>query len=130
MGGTYAGSPVGIAAALAVLDFMHEEDLPSRAENLGARLEARIQKIIPKVSFIKEFRRLGAMAAIEFVDPATGAPSAELANRVKKIAIEHKLILLTCGSYGNVIRFLSPLTIEDSIFEEALDIIEKTLLSA
>ena len=130
LGGTYAGSPVGIAAALAVLDFMHEEDLPSRAENLGARLEARIQKIIPKVSFIKEFRRLGAMAAIEFVDPATGAPSAELANRVKKIAIEHKLILLTCGSYGNVIRFLSPLTIEDSIFEEALDIIEKTLLSA
>lgn len=130
LGGTYAGSPVGIAAALAVIKFMQKENLPKRAEELGARIEERISKIISKVPFIKEFRRLGAMAAVEFVDPATKAPSADFANRVKKIAIENNLILLTCGSYGNVIRFLSPITIEDKVFEEALDIIEKAILSS
>jgi 4-aminobutyrate aminotransferase len=127
LGGTYAGSPIGIAAALAVIEFMHKEKLPARAEVLGSRLEARLSR--HKLPFIKEFRRLGAMAALEFIDPATGHPSAEYAVRVKNIALEHGLILLTCGSYGNVIRFLSPLTIEDSIFEEGLDIIEKALLA-
>ena len=129
LGGTYAGNPAAIAAALAVFDVMHNEKLPERAEQIGAKIEAQVAKIRAKLPQVKEFRRLGAMAAIEFIDPATGAPSAEAAQKVQKVAFQHGLILLTCGSYGNVIRFLSPLTIEDHIFDEAMQILEKALLA-
>ncbi len=129
LGGTYAGNPASIAAALAVIEIMHRDKLPQRAEYLGQKIEAQISKISSQIPAIKEFRRLGAMAAVEFINPQTGKPCPDTAQSVRKIAFENGLILLTCGSYGNVIRFLCPITIEESIFEEALDIIEKSLLS-
>lgn len=129
LGGTYAGSPMGIAAALAVIDIMEKDKLADRAEVLGGRIEAMINKNKPQLSFLKEFRRLGVMAALEIVDPVTKAPSSEIAAAIQKSAFAAGLILLTCGAYGNVVRFLTPLTIEDNIFAEALAIVEKSLLA-
>jgi len=128
LGGTYAGNPVAISAALAVIDVMQAERLPERAEVLGARLEAMVHSIKDQLPDLQEFRRLGAMAAVEFVDATTQAPKPEMAQAVQKYALEHGLILLTCGSYGNVIRFLMPITIEEHLFEQALTIIHDALL--
>ena len=129
LGGTYAGSPVAVAAALAVIEIMQQQNLAERAELLGGRIEVLINKFIPQLPQIKEFRRLGAMAAVEFINPATGAPYTEFAAAVQKIAFDNGLILLTCGAYSNIIRFLAPLTIEDNVFYEALAILEKALLT-
>lgn len=129
LGGTYAGNPAAIAAALATLEIMEEEDLPGKAEIIGQKTEAVVKKHMDKLKSIREFRRLGAMAAIEFIDPTTHKPSAELAQKVQKSAFEQGLLLLTCGRNGNVIRFLTPLTIEDNIMDEALQILDKALLS-
>jgi 4-aminobutyrate aminotransferase len=74
-----------------------------------------------------DIRALGAMVACDFINPATQAPDADLTKRVQQAALKSGLLLLTCGVYGNVIRFLFPLTIEDSVFEEALAILDSVL---
>lgn len=127
LGGTYGGSPIGIAAGLAVLDVIEDERLCDRAEQLGARLKQRLQSFKEFVPQIADVRGPGFMNAVEFNVPGTTTPDADFTNRVRMRALEKGLILLTCGVYGNVIRFLSPLTIEDSVFTEALDILEDTL---
>lgn len=121
LGGTYAGNPLAIAASLAVLDVMEEEQLPARAQKLGDQLVAHLlaqRKAYPKR--MGDVRGLGAMVACEFIDAATGAPDADTTRRVQMAALKRGLLLLTCGVYGNVIRFLFPLTIEDSVFAEGL----------
>jgi 4-aminobutyrate aminotransferase len=121
LGGTYAGNPLAIAASLAVLDVMTEEQLPARAQKLGDQLIAHLKAqraLYPKR--MGDVRGLGAMVACEFIDPTTGAPDADLTKRVQMAALKRGLLLLTCGVYGNVIRFLFPLTIEDSVFAEGL----------
>lgn len=127
LGGTYGGSPIGIAAGLAVLDVIDDERLCERAEQLGARLKQRLQSFKDFVPQIVDVRGPGFMNAVEFNVPGTHAPDADFTNRVRQRALEKGLILLTCGVYGNVIRFLSPITIEDHIFSEALNILEDTL---
>ncbi|PYE32905.1 4-aminobutyrate aminotransferase [Rhizobium sp. PP-F2F-G38] len=127
LGGTYGGNPIGIAAGLAVLDVIDDEDLCARAEQLGARLKQRLQSFKDFVPQIVDIRGPGFMNAVEFNVPGTGTPDADFTNRVRLRALEKGLILLTCGVYGNVIRFLSPITIQDHIFTEALDILEDTL---
>jgi len=117
LGGTYAGSPPAIAAALAVLDIIEEEALCSRANQLGSRLKQTLQQADCKA--LAEIRGYGSMMAAEFND-AAGKPSAEIAKAIQQQALEKGLILLTCGVYGNVIRFLYPLTIPDAQFEDAL----------
>jgi len=117
LGGTYAGSPPAIAAALAVLDIIEEEALCSRANQLGSRLKQTLQRADCKA--LAEIRGYGSMMAAEFND-AAGKPSAEIAKAIQQQALEKGLILLTCGVYGNVIRFLYPLTIPDAQFEDAL----------
>ncbi len=117
LGGTYAGSPPAIAAALAVLDIIEEEALCSRANQLGSRLKQTLQQADCKA--LAEIRGYGSMMAAEFND-AAGKPSAEIAKAIQQQALEKSLILLTCGVYGNVIRFLYPLTIPDAQFEDAL----------
>ena len=127
LGGTYAGNPLAIAASLAVLDVMVEERLPERAQKLGDQLIGHLiaqRAVYPKR--MGDVRGLGAMVACEFVD-ATGAPDADTTKRVQMAALKRGLLLLTCGVYGNVIRFLFPLTIQDEVFAEALDILEETL---
>ena len=117
LGGTYAGSPPAIAAALAVLDIIEEEALCSRANQLGSRLKQTLQQADCKA--LAEIRGYGSMMAAEFND-AGRKPSAEIAKAIQQQALEKGLILLTCGVYGNVIRFLYPLTIPDAQFEDAL----------
>lgn len=127
LGGTYGGNPIGIAAGLAVLDVIEDEDLCTRAEQLGARLKQRLQSFKDFVPQIVDIRGPGFMNAVEFNVPDTTTPDSNFTNRVRQRALEKGLILLTCGVYGNVIRFLSPITIQDHIFTEALDILEDTL---
>jgi len=130
LGGTYGGSPIGIAAAHAVLDVIADEDLCNRANQLGGRLKQRLESLRENVPEIVDVRGPGFMNAVEFSDRTTKLPSAEFTNKVRLVALEKGLILLTCGTYGNVIRFLSPLTIQDNIFGEALEIVEASILEA
>jgi 4-aminobutyrate aminotransferase len=127
LGGTYAGNPLAIAAAHAVLDVMEEEKLPERAQVLGDQLVAHLQAAQAKYPRISDVRGLGAMVACEFIDPATGAPDADTTKKVQAAALKRGLLLLTCGVYGNVIRYLFPLTIEDSVFAEALGVLDAAM---
>jgi 4-aminobutyrate aminotransferase len=127
LGGTYGGNPIGIAAGNAVLDVIAEEKLCERADSLGNRLKQRLQSLTEAVPQIADIRGPGFMNAVEFNLPGTKTPDADFANKVRAKALDKGLILLTCGVYGNVIRFLSPITIQDDVFAEALDILETTL---
>lgn len=124
LGGTYAGNPLAVASAHAVLDVIADEKLCLRAQALGERLTSRLRDITATCPALVEIRGLGSMVAAEFYDPATGEPSAAVAQQVQKRALEQGLLLLTCGQNGNVIRFLYPLTIPDAQFDKALDIIK------
>ena len=127
LGGTYAGNPLSVAAALAVLDIIDDEKLCQRADALGERLRATLNDAREYAPGLAEVRGVGSMIAAEFTDPTSGEPSAELAQRVQRKALEQGLLLLTCGQYGNVIRFLYPLTIPEFQFTQALEIIKSAL---
>ncbi|MBD9384710.1 4-aminobutyrate--2-oxoglutarate transaminase [Achromobacter sp. ACM02] len=127
LGGTYAGNPLAVAAAHAVLDVIAEEKLCERAVTLGDKLRAHLEGLRAKVPGIADVRGLGSMVALELNDPATGKPDAEAVKRVQARAIEKGLILLSCGVYGNVLRFLYPLTIPDAQFDRALAILSEAL---
>ncbi|MGF0540482.1 4-aminobutyrate--2-oxoglutarate transaminase [Agrobacterium sp. ES01] len=127
LGGTYAGNPLAIAAANAVLDVIEEEDLINRANQLGGRLRQRLEALRADVPEISDIRGPGFMMAVEFGEPGSTKPNAEFTNNVRLKALEKGLILLTCGVYGNVVRFLAPITIQDDVFNEALDIIEQSI---
>jgi len=129
LGGTYAGNPLAIAAAHAVIDVMREERLPERGQRLGDQIKARLEGLRAQVPQIHEVRGLGAMVAVEFRHPATGAPDADFTKRVQAEAMARHLILLTCGVDYNVIRFLFPLTIPQALFDEALDVLQAALLA-
>jgi 4-aminobutyrate aminotransferase len=128
LGGTYAGHPLAVAAAHAVLDVMVEEKLPERAQLLGERLVKRLNAAKVGNKAMGDIRALGAMVACDFIDPVTGAPDADKTKQVQQAALKKGLLLLTCGVYGNVIRFLFPLTVEDAIFEEAMGILDSVLV--
>ena len=130
LGGTYAGNPLGIAAANAVLDVIEEEDLIARANELGGRLKQRLEAIRSVTPEISEIRGPGFMVAMEFANPGSKAPDAGFTTRVRLEAQKRGMILLTCGVYGNVIRFLAPITIPDAIFAEAMDILEASVAAA
>ena len=128
LGGTYAGSPLGCAAALAVLDVIESEGLCARAERQGAMLRARLEDIRSRWSCIGEVRGLGAMVAMELVrDRRPDSPDAEITKALVQSAGRRGLVLLSCGIYGNVIRFLAPLTIPDAQLAEGLAILEAAL---
>ncbi|MDH7803371.1 MULTISPECIES: 4-aminobutyrate--2-oxoglutarate transaminase [unclassified Rhizobium] len=127
LGGTYGGNPIGVAAGNAVLDVIEEEGLTERATQLGNRLKQSLQSLTDAVPQIADIRGPGFMNAVEFNIPGSATPNPDFANRVREKALDNGLILLTCGIYGNVIRFLAPITIEDAVFSEALGILETTL---
>lgn len=127
LGGTYAGNPLAVAAAHAVLDIFADERLCDRAQVLGSQLVERLKRAQSRNPRIGDVRGLGAMVACEFVDPATGQPDADTTKKVQQAALAAGLLLLTCGVNGNVVRFLFPLTIEAPVFEEALHILDKVL---
>lgn len=130
LGGTYAGNPLGIAAAHAVLDVIEDEKLCDRADALGSRLKQRLDSLRADVPEIVDIRGPGFMNAVEFNDARRKLPSAEFANAVRLKALDKGLILLTCGVHANVIRFLAPITIQDEVMTEALDILEASIREA
>jgi 4-aminobutyrate aminotransferase len=127
LGGTYAGNALAVAAAHAVLDVIEEEQLVARAAVLGQQLKDRLTTLREFVPQIAEVRGLGAMVAVEFMQPGTHTPDPEFTKQVQARALEKGLLLLSCGVYGNVIRFLFPLTIPDAVMSEALTILEAAL---
>jgi 4-aminobutyrate aminotransferase-like enzyme len=129
LGGTYAGNPLAVAAAHAVIDVMAEERLPERGATLGAQLKALLDGLRSEVPQIADVRGLGAMVAVAF-NNAQGQPDADFTKRVQAQALERRLILLTCGVDGNVLRFLFPLTTPQPVFDEALAILHQALLAA
>jgi len=126
LGGTYAGNPLAIAAAHAVLDIIEEEGLNERAMRLGKVLIARLEGLRKRVAAISDVRGLGAMVAVEFAKP-DGTPDADFTKQVQQRAQELGLLLLTCGVHGNVVRFLFPLTIEEPVFEEGLALLSRAI---
>ena len=130
LGGTYGGNPIGIAAAHAVLDVIEDEDLCNRANVLGSKLRQRLEALRATTPQIADVRGPGFMVAVEFNTADGKAPDAGFTNRVKDEALKRGLILLTCGVYGNVVRFLAPITIPDAHFNEALDILEASVEAA
>jgi 4-aminobutyrate aminotransferase len=132
LGGTYAGNPIACAAAHAVLDTIEEEKLCDRAHAIGKIILDRCNKIkSSNLNCVGDVRGLGAMCAIELVkDAASAEPAPHLTQALMKIANENGLILLSCGTYGNVIRFLVPLTASDALVRDGMDIFETSLTEA
>jgi 4-aminobutyrate aminotransferase len=130
LGGTYAGNPLALAAAHAVLDIIDGEGLCERATVLGDRVKAKLNALQRDVPQIADVRGPGGMVAVEFCKPGPSGgvePDAEFTKRVQARALERGLLLLVCGVYSNVVRFLFPLTIQDTVFDEAMAILEDVL---
>ncbi len=133
LGGTYAGNPIACAAAHAVLDVIEDEKLCARANAIGKIIIDRCTSLQnnSNLNCIGDVRGLGAMCAVELVkDKASGEPAPELTSALLKAANERGLILLSCGTYGNVIRFLVPLTASDELVREGMDVFEAALTDA
>lgn len=128
LGGTYTGSPTACAAALAVFDVFKEEDILGKAQALGEKLKQRFSQWQEQFAHVDNVRNLGPMAAFELVESKDShTPKPELAAAVAKKAKEKGLILLSCGMFGNTLRFLMPVTISDDVLEEGLAIVEESL---
>jgi 4-aminobutyrate aminotransferase/(S)-3-amino-2-methylpropionate transaminase len=128
LGGTFAGSPLACAGALAVLDVIAEEHLLERSLALGTQLTTRLKALQAKCPAIGEVRGLGSMVAIELVrNRRADQPDAELTRALVQRAAARGLVILSCGVYGNVIRLLAPLTISDALLAEGLDLLEASL---
>lgn len=125
-GTTFGGNPVSCAAALATIDVLKEEKLPQRAAVVGKEMLTRLQQLAANKRHIGEVRGLGMMIAVEFEDEQ-GRPSKEIAEKVQAKCLENKLIVLTCGSHGQVIRLIPPLNITDEEVEKALEILKRSL---
>jgi 4-aminobutyrate aminotransferase/(S)-3-amino-2-methylpropionate transaminase len=124
LGGTYGGNPVACAAALGAIETMETEDLPGKARRIGEIMLPRLQKLAETYPTIAEVRGRGAMIAIELTKPGTLEPAPATAAAVAAACHKQGLIVLTCGTFGNVLRFLPPLVIGEDLLEEGLDIIE------
>jgi len=127
LGGTYGGNPVACAAAVAAIEVFENDGLIERARAIGVILQERLHALQAADPRVGDVRGRGAMVAAEFVDPTTGEPDAALTSAIAKQCIAEGVVVLTCGTYGNVIRFLPPLSIGDDLLNEGLDIIEQAL---
>jgi 4-aminobutyrate aminotransferase/(S)-3-amino-2-methylpropionate transaminase len=124
LGGTYGGNPVACAAALGAIETMRELDLAGAARAIGATMLPRLHALAERVPGIGDVRGRGAMIAVELVRPGTDEPDAALAAAVAKRCHAEGVVVLTAGTYGNVLRFLPPLVIGQDLLAEALDVIE------
>ena len=129
LGGTYGGNPVACAAALGAMATMEELDLNAAARNIEQTMGDRLRALAEKVPAIGEVRGKGAMLAIELVEPGTTRPDAALAGKISAACHQQGVLTLTCGTYGNVLRFLPPLVMPEHLFDEALSILEEVTLS-
>lgn len=127
LGGTYGGNPVACAAALGSIETMLELDLPSRAKQIEEVMKPRLQKLAQQHGVIGEVRGRGAMLAIELVKPGTKDPDPEATAALAKSCHQQGLLVLTTGTYSNVMRFLPPLVIDENLLNEGLDVLESAL---
>ena len=125
LGGTYGGNPVACAAALGAIATMKELDLNARARAIEARMTERLSALANKVPAIGDVRGRGAMLAVEIVKPGTTEPDAALAGRLSAGCHQAGVLTLTCGTFGNVLRFLPPLVMPDQLLDEALDVLDE-----
>lgn len=123
LGGTYAGSPIATRAALATIETYASENLQQRAREIGAIISETFTSLQREDSRIGDVRGRGAMMAIELVKAGTNEPNVELTNAIAAEAFKQGVIVLTCGTYGNVIRFLPPLAISDELLREGLGVV-------
>jgi 4-aminobutyrate aminotransferase / (S)-3-amino-2-methylpropionate transaminase / 5-aminovalerate transaminase len=125
LGGTYGGNPVACAAALGAIETMRELDLNTKAQRIEHIMKTRLAALQDKHDIIGDLRGRGAMIAIELVKSGTKDPNPEATAAVAKACHAAGLLVLTCGTYGNVLRFLPPLVIGDELLNEGLDILEE-----
>jgi 4-aminobutyrate aminotransferase/(S)-3-amino-2-methylpropionate transaminase len=130
LGGTYGGNPLACVAALATIESYEHDNLVERAREIGTILTGRLNALRVNDPRIGDVRGRGALIAIELVDPVTGEPDAALTNRIAAESHKQGVIVLTCGTYGNVIRFLPPLSISDELLIEGIGVIADALASA
>jgi 4-aminobutyrate aminotransferase/(S)-3-amino-2-methylpropionate transaminase len=123
LGGTYGGNPVACAAALGAIDTMIKEDLPASARAIETQMLPRLKQLAEQHPVIGEVRGRGAMIAMELVRPGTLEPDAAAAAKVAKTCHANGMVVLTCGTYGNVLRLLPPLVIGQGLLEEGLSIL-------
>ena len=128
LGGTYGANPVACRAALAVLEIFEEENLLQKAQDLGRKLKTRFEKWQTQFEVIGEIRGLGAMLGLELVKGPHKRPAADEAKQLAAYCLENGLVILTCGSYGNIVRILAPLVITDEQLEKGLAILEQGLV--
>ena len=128
LGGTYGGNPVACAAALGAIATMEELDLNSAAQRIEQTMTDRLRALAEKVPAIGDVRGRGAMLAIELVEPGTTKPDAALAGKISAACHQQGVLTLTCGTYGNVLRFLPPLVMPEHLLDEALSILEEVTL--
>ena len=127
LGGTYAGSPIACAAALATIDTYERENLTERAREIGAIIQDFFRELQQSDDRIGDIRGRGAMQAIELVESGSKQPAAALTGAIAKAAGEQAVVVLTCGTFGNVIRFLPPLSISDELLREGLQVVADAL---
>lgn len=127
LGGTYAGNPVACAAALASIEVIESDDLASRAQSIEALILPRLKALTGEESIVGEARGRGAMLAIEIVRPGTTDPYPEAAKAIAAETLRQGVLTLVCGTYGNVIRLLPPLVIDDSLLDEGIQVLESAI---
>ncbi|MFE2998324.1 4-aminobutyrate--2-oxoglutarate transaminase [Nocardia sp. NPDC059246] len=127
LGGTYGGNPVACAAALASIEVMRSLDLPARARAIEATAVPRLRELAAATGVIGDVRGRGAMVAIELVRPGTDTPDPDLTKAIAAEALSRGVVLLTCGTYGNVIRLLPPLVIGDDLLADGLGVLSETV---
>ena len=130
IGGTYGGNPVACAVALAVLEIMDEEELPKRSLQIGREISEMIQSIANQYPWVGGVRGLGAMQGIMIINPKNQEADKERTLRIHRYALENGLIMITCGTYGNIIRTLMPLNISDAELSQGLQILSDALINA
>jgi 4-aminobutyrate aminotransferase/(S)-3-amino-2-methylpropionate transaminase len=129
LGGTYGGNPIACAAALGAIETMEEENLVARANHIGQILGDALRALQAKYPVIGEVRGRGAMQAIELVEPGTKTPNTAAMNAVVKYCQSKGVLILTAGTYSNVVRFLPPIVITDELLKDALSVLDEAFAS-
>ena len=130
LGGTYGGTPIALAGALGAIETIEKENLTESAKHIESIMIPRLQNMAKQHQIIGDVRGRGAMVAIEIVKPGTTNPDSEITTKIAKGCHSEGVLVLTAGTYGNVLRFLPPLVISDELLNEGLDILEKAIASA
>jgi 4-aminobutyrate aminotransferase / (S)-3-amino-2-methylpropionate transaminase / 5-aminovalerate transaminase len=129
LGGTYGGNPVALAGALGAISALEQDNMLEKAKHIESIMLPRLTNMAKQNSVIGDVRGRGAMIAIEIVTPGTKNPDADLTSKIAKNCHTEGVLVLTAGTYGNVLRFLPPLVISDELLNEGLDVLEKAIIS-